>query len=271
MSNEVATIKGAPLAVNDDMLAAMGMTAAELEASQGIIGMEGARPEDFQIPRLQIAQALSPQLQRSKPEYIPGLMVGQFFNTVTGENYGDSVLVVPIKHSISRLRFFNNTLDCQSKNGIEGPRSPIKLVTLPDGKVERQGGCANCEFSKWGTGKDKKGTDCKEYRNWLVLDTSNGMPMSISFKSASLVVSKNWGTKIASRKIKLPSGVVKDAPAYVTVYKLVSAEKQTPGGTFFVPVITPEHDTPNDLIGIASSIHRSFKGEIVDNLGDHEE
>jgi hypothetical protein len=240
--------------VSDETLAALGMTEAQLSETRGVMGLENARPEDFQIPRLQIAQALSPQLMRSKPEYIPGLMVGQFFNTVTQEVYGDNVQVVPVKFSVSRLRFLNGSLECQSKNGIDGGHhAPL---------------CVNCGFSKWGSGKEGVGTDCKEYRNWLILDTVQGIPMSLSFKSASLVVSKTWSTLLRTRRLKLSTGQSVPAPAFATIYELRSAEKPGPKGTFYVPVVRVIGPASAEIVKYGADLFRSFKGELVSEVGE---
>lgn len=254
---EVAKTTGRELMmVNAGTLAALGMTEAELSGTHGVMGLENARPEDFQIPRLQIAQALSPQLLRSKPEYIPGLMVGQFFNTVTQEVYGDTVQVVPVKFSVSRLRFFNGALECQSKNGVNGGKhAPL---------------CESCDLSKWGTGKDGVGTDCKEYRNWLILDTVTGMPMSLSFKSASLVVSKTWSTLLRTRRWKLSTGESVAAPAFATIYELRSAEKPGPKGTFYVPVVKVIGPATDEMIKYGTDLFRSFRGELVSEVGHDE-
>jgi len=242
--------------VDADTLAALGMTEEQLIATHGVMGLENARPEDFQIPRLQIAQALSPQLLRSKPEYIAGLMVGQFFNTVTQEIYGDSVQVIPVKFSVSRLRFFGGVLECQSKNGIDGGHhAPL---------------CDNCGFAKWGSGKDGAGTDCKEYRNWLILDTVLGMPMSLSFKSASLVVSKTWSTLLRTRRLKLSTGQSVAAPAFATIYELRSAEKPGPKGTFYVPVVRVVGPATAEMMKYGADLFRSFKGELVSEAGSEE-
>jgi hypothetical protein len=256
--NALITPEKGAVAVSEDLLQALGMTAEQL-AVAGTMGLENARPEDFQIPRLQIAQAMSPQMVRSKPEYIPNLMVGQWFNTVTGQIYGDSVQVVPIKYSVSRLRFVDKAVDCRSQNGIEGAHSPVHV-----------GGCAKCKYSAWGSGKDGKGTDCKEYRNWLIIDAVEGSPISLSFKSSSLVVAKQWATLIAGRKI-LVNGVKADAPAFLTVYELRTVEKSTAMGTFFVPVVRVVGPAPSGLVKVASNLFKTFKGEIVDNAADHEE
>lgn len=257
MADVPATTTGKELTMVDAAtLAALGMTEEELSANHGVMGLENARPEDFQIPRLQIAQALSPQLLRSKPEFIPGLMVGQFFNTVTQEIYGDTVQVIPVKFSVSRLRFFGGSLECQSKNGVDGGHhAPL---------------CGNCEFSKWGSGKDGVGTDCKEYRNWLIIDTTQGMPMSLSFKSASLVVSKTWSTLLRTRRMKLSTGQSVAAPAFATIYELRSAEKPGPKGTFYVPVVKVVGPATAELMKYGADLFRSFKGELVSESGSDE-
>lgn len=256
------------LAVSDELLEAMGMSAEQL-AAESHAGFENLRPEDYQIPRLQIAQAMSPQLVRSKPEYIPNLMVGQYFNTVTGEIYGDTVNVVPVRYSISRLQFNpDKTIDCRSQNGIEGPKSPLR-TEIVNGKTVTKGGCAQCELAKWGTGKDGKGTACKEYRNWLLLDP-NGSPISMSFKSSSLVVAKQWITLLEGRKIII-NGVKGPAPRYLTTFELRAVEKQSPLGTFLIPAVRVLGPTEGAMAKLASDLNKSFKGEIADNAADHEE
>lgn len=256
MADVPATTSRELTMVDAETLAALGMTEEQLSANHGVMGLENARPEDFQIPRLQIAQALSPQLLRSKPEFIPGLMVGQFFNTVTQEVYGDTVQVIPVKFSVSRLRFANNVLECQSKNGIDGGHhAPL---------------CSECPLSKWGTGREGVGTDCKEYRNWLIIDTAQGMPMSLSFKSASLVVSKTWSTLLRTRRMKLSTGQSVAAPAFATVYELRSAEKPGPKGTFYVPVVKVVGPATAELMKYGADLFRSFKGELVSESGSDE-
>ena len=49
--------------------------------------------EELELPFLRVAQKGSPQVDEDKPEYIEGLKPGQFFNTVAGESYGDTLKV----------------------------------------------------------------------------------------------------------------------------------------------------------------------------------
>ena len=59
-------------------------------------GSEEVTRDDLVIPRLEVAQALSPCLKESNPEYIPGIKAGHIYNSVTRENYGPAVTVCPV-------------------------------------------------------------------------------------------------------------------------------------------------------------------------------
>ena len=58
-------------------------------------GMENVTGADVTIPFLGIVQDLSPQKQEGDPKFIQGAKVGDLFNTVTNELYGQSVHIVP--------------------------------------------------------------------------------------------------------------------------------------------------------------------------------
>lgn len=249
MSKELAVLNS-----SQELLAAAGMTEEELSAQTGVMGMEGVRQEHIQIPRLSIAQPLSPQMIRSKPEYIEGLMVGQYFNTVTREVYGDAVNVVPVKYSLSRIKFTNNVLDCRSKNGIDGGHYAEA--------------CKSCQFSKWGSGREGKGTDCKEYINFLVVEESTLQPMVISFKSSSLAAGRTWSTLILGRKIVLSNGERRPAPAFMTRYTLKTVEKTSGQGVYYVPVVVVAGPSAVSLVKEGMTLHESFKGELDNDASD---
>lgn len=46
-------------------------------------GLENITTDDLAIPRLRILQALSPELDRTKPVFVPGAKAGDIFNSVT--------------------------------------------------------------------------------------------------------------------------------------------------------------------------------------------
>lgn len=59
-------------------------------------GNENVSNDDLQLPRLDVLQALSPQINKKKDEYIDGAEVGMIFNTLTGELYPEGVHFTPV-------------------------------------------------------------------------------------------------------------------------------------------------------------------------------
>lgn len=59
-------------------------------------GSEDVGTEDVAIPRLQILQSLSPQIDKKDDTYIKGAEAGMLFNATTGVLYGESVFFVPV-------------------------------------------------------------------------------------------------------------------------------------------------------------------------------
>ena len=78
---------------------------AELDPSDQA-GLEGITRDEIQLPRLTIAQGLSPQLVPGEGTFIQGLSIGQMFNDVTSEIYGNGPLtVVPVQRHVTRIEF----------------------------------------------------------------------------------------------------------------------------------------------------------------------
>lgn len=59
-------------------------------------GSEDVGMDDITLPRIEVLQALSPQIKKSDPKYIEGAEQGVIFNTVSGELYGEAIIFIPI-------------------------------------------------------------------------------------------------------------------------------------------------------------------------------
>lgn len=81
-------------------------------------GNENVSSDDLQLPRLDVLQALSPQVNKKKESYIEGAEVGMLFNTLTGELYADGVRITPISFKKSWLIWVNRKMD--SSGGLRG-------------------------------------------------------------------------------------------------------------------------------------------------------
>lgn len=62
-------------------------------------GNENVATDDLVIPRLEIIQSVSPEVDQSKPEYLPAARAGMLMNSVTKQLYGSDVIVVPIHYT----------------------------------------------------------------------------------------------------------------------------------------------------------------------------
>lgn len=59
-------------------------------------GSEEVTQDDITLPRIEVLQALSPQIKRTDPKYIEGAEQGTIFNTISGELYGGEITFIPI-------------------------------------------------------------------------------------------------------------------------------------------------------------------------------
>lgn len=208
-----------------------------LELLDSRAGFEDIGKEDLVIPRLQIAQANSPQLKKSDPRYLPELQQGYIFNTVTGVIYGDEISFLAVKFTKSRALFGEgNIIECSSPNGVDGGHQSPRCVD--------EHGQPVCPHAQFGSGKNGKGTACTNFKNALGFVLPSMDMVSFSLKSAAISVFRQWNTTAQMRKMKVTvkgKKVVKgDLPLYSTVYKIKVVEKAHPEGSYFTVAITPE-------------------------------
>jgi hypothetical protein len=190
-------------------------------------GLEQMDRQDMTLPRLALAQALSPQLSESDPKYIDGLRPGMFFNTITRENYGKTVQLVPLLFYKTRILFgpldAGGGLRCQSQDNLIGIGEP-------------GGTCIKCPESQFGSARngEGKGTNCNQFFNYAALIVNDGgvSPEGLlvfSLKSSALKVAKDWNALIRIRNLDIFAGV----------YEIKSVERKNEVGRWFEPVIQP--------------------------------
>jgi len=190
-------------------------------------GLENMDRQDMTLPRLGLAQALSPQLSESDPKYIDGLRPGMFFNTITKESYGKSVQLVPLLFYKTRILFGaiddGGGLRCQSPDNLVGIGEP-------------GGTCIKCPFSQFGSARngEGKGTACNQFFNYAALIVNDGAVspeglLVFSLKSSALRVAKDWNALIRIRNLDIFAGV----------YEITSVERKNDVGRWYEPVVNP--------------------------------
>lgn len=172
-------------------------------------GKENITREDITLPRLALAQALSPELDKSDDKYIPGLEAGDLFNTLTREVFKDGFYAIILRAEAPRwMEFYPR----DSKEG-----SGLKDRDVPAGDPR----------TEWGpNGEPPVAT---MFRDYIGIDARTGTPIGISFKGSSLKAAKDLNTFI-----KLAPG-----DTYARVYQFTSAGRKNEHGAFSVFKVQP--------------------------------
>jgi len=206
-------------------------------------GLENLERSDMTLPRLAVAQALSPQLSESDPKYIDGLRPGMFFNTITKEIYGKKVQLVPLLFYKTRILFGNlddgGGLRCQSQDNLIGIGEP-------------GGTCIKCPMSQFGSARngEGKGTACNQFFNYAALVVIDGRVspeglLVFSLKSSALKVAKDWNALIRIRNLDIFAGV----------YELTSVERKNDIGRWYEPVINPAGNVSEETYRMAKDAY----------------
>lgn len=146
-------------------------------------GFEDTVQTDLMIPRLALAQALSPQVTDGDPGRIDGLKVGDLFNTVTGQVYGREVFIQVLRKMPLRAVQFRSVDD---GGGVIDPDVPLGDPRL-----------------RWGTSGDKKADKptATLFRDFLAVILPQRELIALSFKSSGINAAKNlWGQATMSNR-----------------------------------------------------------------------
>lgn len=102
---------------------------------QGARGSENVTQEDLVIPRLEIVQAISPEVTEGAPEYLPNAKPGDLINSVSKRIYGRESFVVPVHYVKQWLVWLD-----RNKGG--GFRGAFPSPQEAEDKVKEEGGKA---------------------------------------------------------------------------------------------------------------------------------
>lgn len=193
---------------------------ADLASSAG----EGAyySPEEMIIPFVRLAQALSPQLNARKPEYIKNLALGDAYNNLTNDIWGaqDGLDVVVVFQDHKLLEFVPRA-NGGGFRGVIDPSDPVMREVVRDGSTDRLP-----------NGNDLVHVD----HHYVLIVGEDGYfePAVIDMKSTQLKISRKWKTLINLRKMRHPgTGVMFTPPLWGTVWHLRSTEETNEKGDFF--------------------------------------
>lgn len=196
------------------------------------LGQENAKADDFAIPFINIAQALSPQLDESDADYIEGLKKNQLFNSVTHEIFADGVTVIPVKYERKYIEF----------NLRENGGGLVAIHDEYDPEVLKRRDDKNRSITD-------DGTQIVETRSFFCLvqgGDGDWYPAMVSMKSTGLKKAKQWMSMAQGVKWPKSDGTTFVAPMFARKYRLGVAQESSKGNTWGNWTIQRLDDEPLD-------------------------
>lgn len=189
----------------------------DMESMAGV-GFERVTSSDIIIPRLTILQGLSPQLVKSKPEYIKGASVGQFCDTGTQQAF-DSVTLIPVYFARIYLEW--------------APRSEGR------GLVKNHG--TDAGILQHTTRDDENNRDVLDNGNYIVetatfyclrIDGDDVQKCFVPMSSTQLRAARRWMTLLTSEKVTGKNGKRFTPPMFYRSWHASTVETSNAKGSW---------------------------------------
>ena len=187
---------------------------ADSHAASGFGNIDAQR--DLAIPYINILQPNSPQVNKTKAEFIQGATAGQFFNTVTQE-LSDHILVLPSYYHLKYVEWVP-----REKGGglvqVHSAESGILGKTMKEGNKDV---LPNGNY-----------VATTAYHYVVVMTSSGPQNAVVSMTSTQLKKSRRWNSLMLSRKIQGAKGMF-TPPSYAFMYKLTTVGESNDQGSWF--------------------------------------
>ena len=244
-STEVAAPEGGEFLIPSGGFAAVAERPKSLDPNDRR-GTEDIGLDELRLPRLAIAQGLSPELDETNSGYVPGLKVNDFYNNMTGEIYGRGPLMfVPIRRDTRRIEFIPR-----------GEGGGIKDLNVPKGDPR---------LAWTGVGMDRRppvATEFVEFPSLLLRPGKAPEPVVLSIK-----LTNKWNRRAADQLTLFIKN--RNAPIFSGLYTVESKPVNNGKGTFGVPVPKNAGFIPKDtpagakLFELVENIASSWEGKTL--------
>jgi len=196
------------------------LTVPEFVKTGKASGTEHMTQEDFQVPRLLIAHAQSPQVTKGDPAKIEGLEVGQAFNDLTSEILGeDPIDVIFVRADPPRWVEFD-----------PDDRKVVLDRNVPHGDPR----------TLWTTNKDGEAVKpaATKFYDYVVLTLPDLEPMALSYKSTGLNIARKLNGVLRSRyKTPGTAGPGVSIPIFARRFRLVPSQFKNDQGAWYLFVV----------------------------------
>lgn len=210
MSNEqqkeVLTIDDRPVALSDDMVAAMA----------GARKTDDFKAEDILVPYLQIVQTTSPYMKRNDAGYLPDAREGDIIDTLT-LTLREKAAFVPVKYEVRYTEWEPN------QGGL-----------VKQWGTDRSG--YDAAEGDFGTRKTESGNDivpAATYYGLLIDEGGTSQPVILSLTGTQAKKAKRLATLISALELTDANGDVFNPPMYSRVYALSTVPESNDKGSWY--------------------------------------
>lgn len=186
-------------------------------------GLENVTSKDLLVPRLTILQALSPQVNKRKSEYIEGSEVGQIADVGTGEVFPDGVIFLPVYFRKDYLEWAPR----DSGRGLVAIHSDPAILDQTTRNDRNQPVLANGNYI----------AETAQFFG-LNLSTPDRRKCFVPMTSTQLKKARKWNTLASGEKLTRSDGSQYTPPLFYRTYNLTTAEESNNDGDWVGWVIT---------------------------------
>ncbi len=196
-------------------------------------GTENITRNDIKPPALKLAQAMSPEVKRSEPEFVKDLREGELFNSITKEIYGEG----PV-HLVF-INFLGTRKVVLDGNVPEGdPRTDFTFTVVGDKQVRVK----------------PKATKFKDFLVQLYIDGRDGQLMTLSLKSTQLKKAVNLTTIFSGSKL----------PTFAHLIEAQAVPEHKGANAWYGWKLTPVGYVSEAQFEDASKIYDDFLGKVIE-------
>lgn len=213
-------------------------------------GLNNVGSDDILIPRLGIIQALSPQLKKTKSEYIPGAEEGIICDLGTAELFPDGIWFLPVYYRKDYLEWApresgEGLVEVHSSPTImdQTSRNDANQVVLPNGNVVQE----TAQF-------------------YGINLTAGGRLSFIPMASTQIKKARRWNTLATGEKLRRSDGSEFVAPLFYRTYFLTSAEEGNNKGDWYGWVLNRGKALPEISLEEDGFDWRQLKGQATSFL-----
>jgi hypothetical protein len=195
-------------------------------------GMEAMGSADFAIPRIQVLQDLSPQVQKRDAKYIEGAEAGDICDVVGQVLYSgdEGIHVVAVAGRISYVEWVPRT----KGGGFVADRTPMR--NNPDSERAWQEFKAKCIFGPKGEITTPAGNEIRKSGEYFIfnLDKERGdyQPFVLNMGGTQFKKYRQWNTLMNNLKIDFNGEQLNPAMWY-QIYHLTTTPERNDQGSWF--------------------------------------